>query len=164
MRVAILALAACAASSSPRVTDAAAIDAAEREAYDRLRFDTLSRGDTAFVHQHVVDAWTAQHADASIKPIAVAFALIGLCLHIERGFTGREVQLAHVELARRRKDWPAFDLPARRGEITVRDVLLAEGRDERDVAIDEWCASVWSAYAASQRAVRELLEKEPRRG
>ena len=140
--------------------ESAAVHAGEQEAYDHLRFDTLSRGDAAFVHQHVVDAWTAQHADAATKPIAVAFALIGLCLHIERGRTGREVQLAHMELAKRRKDWPAFELPARRGEITVHDVMLAEDHEERDVAIDEWCASVWSAYEASQQHVRELLEAE----
>ena len=135
--------------------------ASEEEAYDELRFDTLSRGDAEFVHQHVVDAWTAQHADAATKPIAVAFALIGLCLHIERGLTGREVQLAHMKLARQRKDWPAFELPARRGEVTVRDVLLAEGPEERDVAIDEWCACVWSAYSSSHAAVRALLAAEP---
>ena len=133
----------------------------EGDAYDELRFDTLSRGDAAFVHQHVVDAWTAQHADATTKPIALAFALVGLCLHVERGSTGREVQLAHVKLARQRRQWPAFELPARRGEVTVRDVLLAEGAEERDIAIDEWCACVWSAYSSSHDAVRALLAADP---
>jgi hypothetical protein len=41
---------------------------------------TMSLRDSAFVHQYVVDAWAAQHAENGSKPIGVAFALIGLYL------------------------------------------------------------------------------------
>jgi hypothetical protein len=39
-----------------------------------------------------VDAYAAQHATPASKPITTAFALIGLFLFAERGFTGKQVQ------------------------------------------------------------------------
>ena len=57
--------------------------AVDRAAYDELASYTLAHGDPAFIHQHVVDAFAAQHATDDSKPIGVAFALIGLYLHVE---------------------------------------------------------------------------------
>jgi hypothetical protein len=68
----------------------------EQSAYEELAAWTLGLGDAAFLHQRVVDAWAAQHATAKSKPINIAFALLGLYLHLEHGFSGREVQLAHI--------------------------------------------------------------------
>ena len=50
----------------------------EQEQFDQLCFYTLAKQDGPFIHQHVVDAFAAQHADQDSKPIGVAFALIGL--------------------------------------------------------------------------------------
>src|SRR6476469_1456072 len=94
-------------------------------AYDELAGYSLTRGGPEFIHQHVVDAFAAQHATATTKPIAVAFALIGLYLHVERGFTGRQVQRAHMMLARRSRSWPVYKLPETRGQMTAADVLAA---------------------------------------
>ena len=132
--------------------------AAERAAYDEVAPYTLTRGDPTFIHQHVVDAFAAQSASATDKPIRTAFALIGLYLHLERGCTGRQVQLAHMRLARRRREWPRFDLPAHRGEVTAVDVLRATPGEARDGAIEAWCASVWAAWAVSHKQVAALLE------
>ena len=134
-------------------------DASERDAYDELAVYTLTHGDPAFIHQYVVDAFGAQHATDDSKPIGVAFALIGLCLHLERGWTGREVQLAHVRLARTRRSWPTFPLPADRGDVAIHDVLAAEPGPERDNAIEAWSASVWRAWSGSHERVRELLRE-----
>lgn len=87
----------------------------EQEAYDEVRYYSLSLGDPEFIHQHVVDAFTAQCADEHTKPIAITFALVGLYLHVEKGLTGRQVQRAHMELARTKRTWPAFTLPTDRG-------------------------------------------------
>ncbi|MFO0892775.1 MAG: DUF5946 family protein, partial [Isosphaeraceae bacterium] len=84
-----------------------------------LSLYTLAHGDAFFIHQVTVDAYAAQHAGPSSKPITVAFALIGLCLLIERGHTGKAVQRAHMRLANRSKRWPSFDAPADRGIVTV---------------------------------------------
>lgn len=74
----------------------------EQHAYHELQCYTLAHGDVEFIHQHVVDVWAAQHADETTKPIGLAFALVGLYLHVERGVSGRQVQRVHMALARRK--------------------------------------------------------------
>jgi hypothetical protein len=131
---------------------------AVREAFDELCAYTLSLRDVAFIHQHVVDAFAAQHAEERGKPITITFALIGLYLHLEKGFTGRQVQLAHMALARRKRVWPNFKLPPSRGSVTAIEVLAAEPGPHRDRAIDDWCLSVWTAFGASHETIATLLE------
>jgi hypothetical protein len=131
----------------------------ERIAYNELQCYTLARGDPAFIHQHVVDAWAAQHADERTKAIALAFALVGLYLHLERGFTGRQVQLAHMAMGRRKRDWPSFTFPRERGSVTAVQVMAAPAGPERDQAIDAWCASVWAAFREARHEVAGLLRR-----
>jgi hypothetical protein len=128
--------------------------------FHELCFYTLSHGSPTFIHQHVVDAHAAQRADESSKPIGVAFALFGLYLHLERGYTGRQVQRAHMQLAKQRRTWPRFTLPAQRTAMTVRDVLAAEPGSARDQAIDAWAAAVWADWKDSHAHVREILKVE----
>ena len=77
-------------------------------------------GDAFFIHQVAVDAYAAQHAGPASKPITVAFALIGLCLLLERGHTGKAVQRAHMRSPSRSKSWPSFDPPDYRGKLDRR--------------------------------------------
>ncbi|MDX2037774.1 MAG: DUF5946 family protein [Isosphaeraceae bacterium] len=123
-----------------------------------LSLYTLAHGDPFFIHQVVVDAYAAQHAGPESKPIGVAFALIGLCLLLERGHTGKAVQRAHMRLARGSKQWPAFDPPSHRGSVTIADVLRADPGADRDAAITQWAASVWKAWAHAHPAVRDLID------
>ncbi len=129
----------------------------EQQAYHELTAWTLSRRDAAFIHQHVVDVFAAQHADDETKPIALAFALVGLYLCVEKRWTGRQVQGAHMKLARRKRQWPRFALPAHRGSVTALDVLSASEGPEREAAIRRWCESVWNAFAASRQGIADLL-------
>ena len=131
--------------------------AAEQEAYTELQCYTLAHRGSEFIHQHVVDAWTAQHADARTKPIAVIFALVGLHLHVEKGFSGRRVQRAHMALARRKRTWAPLPLPRERGSLTASWVMAAPAGTERDRAIDAWCADVWGAFRDSHGTVAALL-------
>ena len=114
----------------------------EQELHNQLFYYTLSQAKPEFIHQYVVDAYAAQHADAKTKPITIAFALVGLYLHIEKGFTGRAVQKAHMLIAKRKKQWPTFDLPKDRGAITIAEVMHASPGANRDEAINRWSASV----------------------
>ena len=127
------------------------------EPFDELSFYTLAHPDPAFIHQHIVDAFIAQTANEDTKPIGIAFSLIGLCLYLEKNYTGKQVQVAHMALARRKREWPKFDLPASRGEITIADVLREPPGKDRDAKIRDWCASVWEAYADSHQQVRDLV-------
>jgi hypothetical protein len=130
-----------------------------QEAYHQLCAYTLSRGDRAFIHQHVVDAYTAQNADESTRPIGLTFAVVGLYLHVEKGWTGRQVQRAHVSLARGRRAWPTLLLPEDRGPVTAAEVVRAPEGLERDEAIRGWCRSVWESFAENRGAVAEVLRQ-----
>ena len=132
----------------------------EQEMFYKLSCYTQTHPDPSFIHQYAVDAFAAQCADGNTKPITISFALISLYLHLEKGFSGREVQIAHVKLAKHRKEWPKFDLPASRGNITVYDVLDAPRGPKRDEMIHKWCISVWDAYSDSHKKVAELVQTE----
>jgi hypothetical protein len=123
-----------------------------------LSLYTLTRGDAFFIHQVAVDAYAAQHAGPASKPISVAFALIGLCLLLERAHTGKAVQRAHVRLGKKSKQWPSFSPPAHRGSCTVADVLRVAPGSERDTAILQWASSVWLAWEKDHPAVRTLID------
>ena len=139
--------------------DSASARAAAQAAHEELASYTLAHVGAEFIHQHVVDAFAAQSATPATKPIGLAFALIGLYLHVERGFTGRQVQRAHMMLARRTRDWPAFPLPEFRGSMTALDVMAAPAGPERDRAIDAWCVTVWEAYRDSASVVARLAHE-----
>ena len=126
---------------------------------NELSYYTLAHGDPAFIHQHVVDAYAAQHIRSSPSTIGPAFALAGLYLVVDRGFTGRQVQKLHVLMARASKQWPRFVAPQQVGPVTVGDVVAAEPGPERDAAIMRWCASTWAAWSAEQVRVREMVDR-----
>ena len=132
----------------------------DEELHQELSAYTLTRQDPAFIHQYVVDAWAAQHADSNTKPITLTFALVGLYLCVAKNTSGKNVQRVHMLLARRRKQWPTFHQPENRGAVTVRDVMAAPPGHQRDAMIRTWCESVWQAYAASHAGVRDLLQAE----
>ena len=119
---------------------------------------TLEHRGASFAHQHVVDAFAAQYADESTPPMRLTFALVGLYLHVECGYTGVQVQRMHATLARRRRTWPRITIPTVRGAWTAADVLAAPSGPSRDAAISAWCASVWAAYVANRDAVVDYLK------
>ena len=128
-----------------------------RAAYDELYLYTMDR--PGFILQHVVDAFAVQTAHEGSKPIGVVFGLVGLYLHLEKQFSGRDVQKAHMELGRRKRAWPKIDLPANRGTITAEDVLAAAAGTERDRAIDDWCRAVWTACIGTRETIVGLLRE-----
>lgn len=129
------------------------------ELYNQLAFYTLAHPDPAFIHQLLVDAYGAQHADETTKPIAVLFSLIGLYLHLEKGYTGKQVQRAHMRLAKWPNTWPRLPLPHDRGDIHIDHVLAAEPGSARDAMIERWCASVWESFHESRVLVVEIAQK-----
>jgi hypothetical protein len=132
-----------------------------QDQFNELSFYTLAHPDMIyFIHQHVVDAYQAQMANEKTKPIGLTFSLIGLYLYLEKDYTGRQVQQAHMKLAQNKKVWPAFELPISRGEITVSQVLHTAPGAERDSMIKEWCKSVWYSYKNSHETVASLVRRE----
>ena len=125
---------------------------------NEMTYYTLAQGDPKFIHQHLVDAYGAQHVRQSSSTIGAAFALAGLYLAVERGFTGRQVQKMHMRMARTSKQWPRFDPPENVGPLTVADVLAVAAGPGRDEKLMEWCASVWRAWSSEHGRVREMVD------
>lgn len=129
-----------------------------QEACEQLSSDYAAFGDLAFTLQPVIDAYAAQHADRGTKPITLFFALVGLCLRVEKGLSGRQVQRMHQLLAQRKQSWPIIEIPAQgAGAISAVDVVARGIGAERDAAVDPWCASVWSLYRGSHELVRREM-------
>ncbi|HEV2237003.1 MAG TPA: DUF5946 family protein [Ktedonobacterales bacterium] len=124
--------------------------------YGALSAYTITRGRDEFIHQHVVDAYGAQHVGPRSRPIGVAFALLGLYYACERDYSGLQVQRMHMLLARRAKAWPPFARPPDVASMTVADVLAAEPGAARDTAIHAWARAVWAAWRAEHDRVRAL--------
>jgi hypothetical protein len=124
---------------------------------NELSYYTLAHGDPKFIHQHLVDAYGAQHVRLSQSTIGAAFALAGLYLAVERGFTGRQVQKMHMLMARTSKQWPRIDPPEDVGPLTVGDVMAVEPGPRRDEVLMEWCTSTWSAWSSEHDRVREMV-------
>ena len=133
---------------------------ADEDLYNEMAYYTLAHPSPSFLHQHVVDAFAAQHADETTKPIAIAFALIGLYLFLEKDFSGRQVQRAHMQLATRPKNWPRLEIPREGGSVSIADALAAEPGETRDIKIREWCVSVWDAWGESRNQIVDLVKRE----
>jgi hypothetical protein len=126
------------------------------DAYDELYVYTMGRPN--FILQHVVDANMAQGAPAiNPPPIGVIFALVGLYLHIEKGFTGAQVQDAHRTMGKMKGSRPDVVWPSERGEMTADDILTMPAGQARDAGIHEWCRQVWSAFSANREMVSALV-------
>jgi len=128
-----------------------------RDVMNELSYYTLAHGDPRFIHQHLVDAYGTQHVRQSKSTIGAAFALAGLYLAVERGFTGRQVQKIHILMAAKSKQWPRFDPPEQVGPLTVADALAVEPGPDRDEKLMEWSASAWDAWSAQHDRVKEMV-------
>jgi hypothetical protein len=131
--------------------------ATDGEAYQELASYTLDLHDAAFIHQHIVDAYAVHAAMPTDKPIRIAQALVGLFLHVEHGFTGRQVQRVHHILATQRPAWPRFALPDDRGPITIHDVIAEPAGERRDRAIEAWVSSTWDACRGLRGSIKAFL-------
>lgn len=116
----------------------------DQEAYTELAFYTLSHPSPAFIHQHMVDAFTIQSAGENSKPIAIFFALAGLYLFTQKQYTGKQVQQVHMQMANHKIVWPVITLPENRGNITIQQVLQHPEGTERDQVMYAWCRDIWA--------------------
>jgi hypothetical protein len=130
----------------------------DKNLFYELTYYTLAHPDANyFIHQHVVDAYAAQKINEETKPIAITFALAGLYLFLEKGYTGRQIQKAHMAMANHKQTWPAFKIPKHRGDISVQEVLASTPGNDRDAMIKNWCASVWQAHTENHRTLKDLV-------
>ena len=92
--------------------------------YHELSANFIMSPDVTFVPNMRLTHMVLQHSGNRVKNIRTAFSLIGLYLAVEREYTGRQVQHAHMELAKRNIKWSSFILPIRPYALSVADVLF----------------------------------------
>ena len=129
-----------------------------RRLFDELSAFTQNSGDKDFIHQIAIDAYTAQHLGPKIKPIGGTFALIGLYLAFERGYTGRQVQLAHMALGKTRRDWPRFVMPVTRAGMTIHEVVNGLNGENFRERINSWAKAVWETWGDEHQRVTVLVD------
>lgn len=122
----------------------------------QLSFFTLALGDSDFVHQLVVDAYAAQHYGEGMKNITISFALAGLYLVWEKGYTGKQVQDIHKLMADRSKVWPRFAAPSHKAKLTIKDVLDVPDSKKPEM-IRAWHKSVWDIWLPQRDSIAELV-------
>ena len=125
--------------------------------YGKLSAFTLSLRDPDFIHQLMVDTYAAQHSGPNVKPISTTFAMIGLYLTFEKGYTGKQVQRTHIFLAKKNKEWPRFDRLKEKNALTVLDVLQSPESEYMNM-IRKWGKSVWEMWKPEHESVRKLVE------
>lgn len=128
------------------------------QVYYELSAYTLAHTNPAFLHQHLVDAYGVQHTCGTAPKIRTAFGLIGLYLAFERGCTGREVQRAHMDLGRMKREWPGFEPPQDLALLNVRDVMLAPSGVGRDEMLLKWALSVWTSWSRAHDWARQVCD------
>jgi hypothetical protein len=125
--------------------------------YHELSANFIMTPEVTFRIQHAVDAYGAQNADSRVKKIRIAFSLIGLYLAVECEYTGRHVQQAHMELAKRNIKWPTFILPNRPYALSVADVLSVVEM-ERNEMLMKWSKNVWDTWENHHEWTRNICK------
>jgi hypothetical protein len=126
--------------------------------FSQLSAYTNSLGDAEFSHQHVVDAYGAQHVGVSTKKVVPTMTLVGLYLMLEHGYTGKQVQRAHMAIADQTKDWPDFNRPTDLASMTILDVLKVPDAQKNEI-LHTWCKAVWESWKSEREKVITFTHK-----
>ena len=115
-------------------------------------------------HQMTADAYAAQHAGGTAPLLRVGYALAGLWLSIEHGFSGEDVRSIHRRMGRPTAAWPMFEPPeAGQPWLTVVDVAEAGVRvhSERGhaKAVSAWAESVWETWLTRRPGTDDAVER-----
>lgn len=131
-------------------------------------FELLHMAQLGRFHQLTVDAYGGQHPDPEGTGLRLAYSLMGLCLALERGWTGVQVRDLHARMGRRQPWWPAFRRPAawaKAGapEPTVADVVLAGARSDavegHAEAVQAWARGVWEGWSPEHATIRAFTDR-----
>jgi uncharacterized protein DUF5946 len=107
-------------------------------------------------HRLAVDSYCVQHSPYVRSAKSLAAHLCGLCIALERDndralLDGLQRWLSTNPLL----DKP--DLPVHRGELTIAHVAGLDDPIAYGMAVDEWAASAWMAYAEHHELARRWL-------
>jgi Family of unknown function (DUF5946) len=107
-----------------------------------------------------VDVYMAQHPGVPGRQASqsVWVHLVGLCLSLEFGFDGVASARAKSRLLAPGATFEWLEPPASLGPVTVLDLLAVQDPAEHIVAVGDWAACVWAAWAPYATQVRRRAE------
>lgn len=115
------------------------------------------------LHQLTIDAYGAQHGDGGVRPIRLAYSLVGLHLALERGLTGDEVRAAHQRMGKPESSWPSFQRVTDVGAVSVLTVaeegLMIDSVAGHETAVQRWARTVWRAWSGEHDQVTDLTRR-----
>jgi hypothetical protein len=109
------------------------------------------------VHRLSVDAYAAQHPGGDSRQAiqSVGVHLARLCLFLEHGLSPEAANAAMLKVGQTKAAMVKLAPPTHPGEITVANVLAAEGDDAHMATVRAWARSVWFAWAMHHTTIRE---------
>ncbi|MGB7859193.1 MAG: DUF5946 family protein, partial [Acidimicrobiia bacterium] len=96
--------------------------------------------------------------------LGVAFALIGLRLSLDDGWSGNQVRDVHRSLAAMALDWPEFAVPEQPATMTIFDVALADSEEAHADLVTRWAGAVWASWRARHDDIETLISQYLPRG
>jgi len=84
--------------------------------------------------------------------------LVRLCFFLERGLTAEDANAAMLRVGKTRARMFRLRRPASLGDITVAEVLAAEGEAAHAEAVRQWAASAWHAWHEHHPTVRQWAD------
>lgn len=125
---------------------------------------SVEYGDPEYGAAHLlsVDCYVLQHSEAHSHR-SNAFHLLRLYLILYCG-SSQAIGFQDMRLSRlvrqKYRDFPDLKAPDDRGSVNVADVLKATNPQEHRRRVEQWAQSVWRAYSAHHKWVKEM-EKNP---
>ena len=100
----------------------------------------------------IVDCYSVQHDEYILSGRSLAAHLTGVCIALEHGGDPSLLRAAQQWLSRTR-EIPRPAVPARRGEITINDVITTPPEERHEVVV-RWAASAWQAWSEHHSLAR----------
>lgn len=100
------------------------------------------------VHRLIVDAYMSQHPGfkTAAGRRSVAVHLVGLCLVLERGATGKSVGRALANVFPDKRDIAPLEPVPWLGELTIASLLDAPDLESHSARARAWATAVWRAW------------------
>lgn len=115
-------------------------------------------GDASFfeVHRLTVDTYAVQHPGSTDRQSiqSVGVHLIRLFLLLECGLPAELANDAMLEAAANKHAYTWLEPPPNLGDITVADVVMAEGVEEHKSLVRSWARCAWDAWSDYHGAIR----------
>jgi hypothetical protein len=145
----------CPECGAPTAGDGATSEACEAR-FQGLGLERFDDSELASDWRTIVDCYALQHDKYILSGRSLAAHLTGVCIAAEHGGDRALLHATQQWLSGTRKlSKPA--VPARRGDVTIDDVIVAAPED-RHAVVERWALSAWEAWAEHHGLARSWID------